>query len=299
MGHLSPDQSADLAGLVDRAHTDDDPFDEAARAALVRGSGQPGERFVALVARTPDGRPVGYAQVVQADGQGDWSLALAVDPPWRDGSQGLGQRLLNAARKEIPEEIREETGGHLAMWVGSGRSWLERLALDDGWESHRSLYRMQRPLPVGERSGLAVRAFRVGQDEDAWLAVNNRAFAGHPEQGDWTRADLDTHEAYDWFDPNGFLLFEDEGRLQGFCWTKLHHGTDPLIGEIYVIATDPAASGRGLGRRLVVAGLDHLAARGATVAMLYTESGNIPAVRLYVSLGFTVEGVRRLYRSRR
>ena len=55
-----------------------------------------------------------------------------------------------------------------------------------------------------------------------------------------------------------------------------------------MIAVDPDFVGRGLGRALTVAGLEHLAGRGLTVGMLYVEADNAPAVGLYESLGFTV-----------
>ncbi|MGO3090015.1 MAG: mycothiol synthase, partial [Galactobacter sp.] len=150
------------------------------------------------------------------------------------------------------------------------------------------------PLP----DSVSLDTFRVGVDESDWLAVNAAAFDFHPEQGRMTLADLQSREAEEWFDPQGFFLAHSaEGELLGFHWTKLTESTDGTVteGEVYAVGISPDAQGSGLGRSLTLAGLRHLAAAGAPKIVLYVEADNAPAVGLYTSLGFTVADSDVLY----
>jgi mycothiol synthase len=148
-------------------------------------------------------------------------------------------------------------------------------------------------------AGVTIRTFRPGADEEAWLAVNRRAFAHHPEQGSWTLADLRLRESEAWFDPAGFFLAERDGRLAGFHWTKVHpdggDGGGP-IGEVYVLGVDPGQQGGGLGRGLTLAGLVHLRRLGLADVMLYVDESNTAAVRMYTALGFTLWSTDAMYR---
>jgi mycothiol synthase len=195
----------------------------------------------------------------------------------------------------VVDTVRDEGGGLLRLWTRAGDPVAVGAGEALGFTFERELHQLRRPLPVEEPWDLAVRPFVVGQDEAAWLEVNNRAFSWHPEQGHWTLDDLRARFADRWFDPGGFLLHEADGRLAGFCWTKVHQELTPPLGEIYVIAVDPSAVGRGLGRSLTLAGLDHLHGVGIDIGMLYVDGTNDAGLRLYDHLGFTRHHTDRSY----
>jgi mycothiol synthase len=195
--------------------------------------------------------------------------------------------------------IAAEGGGPTYVWVHAPTTEDDAVARAAGLELGRDLHEMRVTLPLADQRtpDLPTRAFEPGADDDAWLAVNNRAFAWHPEQGGWTHEQLAERMREPWFDADDFRLHERDGRLAGFCWTKVHpHASDETPGEIYVIAVDPDFSGLGLGRALTVAGLRWLHdEHGITTGMLYVDASNTPAVHLYRDLGFTLHHVDRAY----
>jgi len=254
---------------------------EQQRDALERG----GPGWAGIVRWSPTGdRVLGYAGVLR-EGRG-WALEVVVD-----SDSAAAVALVHAAL----DVIAAAGGGAVQLWRSSPSDRSDREALDAGLRPARDVLEIRRPLPVGEPWTLDVRPFVPGRDEDAWIDVNNRAFAWHPEQGGWSIDDIRAREAEPWFDPDGFLLHERDGHLAGFCWTKVHVDHDPPLGEIYVIAVDPEYGGKGLGRALVLAGLDHLATRGLTVGMLYVDGDNTTARALYDRLGFSLDHIDRAY----
>lgn len=247
--------------------------------------------FAGFVARESiDGPLVGYAQLSR--GHNTWAVEVVVRPDHRSLRQAVGVELLSAALGEA----RRLGGGHVHLWVAKPTVDTDAMAEQGGLARGRDLYQMRLALPISdEHPRVKTRPFQPGVDEATWLEVNNRAFASHPEQGGWTLDTILEREAEPWFDQDGFLVHERDGRMAGSCWTKVHREGEPPMGEIYVISVDPDFQGLGLGRSLVLAGLDHLCALGMQVTMLYVDAGNDPAVSLYRSLGFEVDHVDRAY----
>jgi mycothiol synthase len=268
------------------------PLDEHQWLDLVHGGRHD---FAGLVAWEPGhDHPVGYAQVTHeelATHPATWAIEYVVNPHHRRPDLGIARTLLDAA----VGLVAEAGGGHVHMWVPKPTDASDILAAAIGLRRGRELCQLRRPLPIDETTPVEVRPFVPGEDEAAWLEVNNRAFHWHPEQGGWDLETLLSREEQPWFDPSGFLLHERDGKLAAFCWTKVHTHHDPPLGEVYVVAVDPGFRGLGLGRAMVVAGLDHLAGKGLTTAMLYVDSDNAGARRLYEELGFAVDHVDRAY----
>lgn len=291
----TPQEADQVRALVGAVAAADgvDAFAEPARrdiAALGGGGGRAGSRHLLV----HDGEDlVGYA-LLDLENPDDPVAELAVLPERR--RRGVGAAVVDAVVEESPGARFWAHGDH----PGAGR-----LAERVGRRRVRELWRMRRPAPGHEApplpelvvpAGVAIEPLRVGRDEDAVVAVNNRAFAWHPEQSGWTRADVAEIEAESWFDAAGVLLGWDTatGDLLGFHFTKVHEVSATVsepLGEVYVVGVDPAAQGRGLGRALTLAGLHHLAGRGLHTVVLYVEGDNAPAIATYRRLGFERDAV--------
>jgi len=242
-----------------------------------------------------DQRVVAYAQVTRLPADEVWVADLVIDPERVDQLVDIGGPLL--------ARTLEGSGRHTHYWVSEPTPAHLEIVARLGLLDHRLLHQMKRPLPLTDvppgLRGLRTRPFVVGRDEDALLELNRRAFAAHPDQGHMTRAQLEDRLAQPWFEPAGCLMHEVDGRLAGFCWTKLFAEYEPPLGEIHIIAVDPDFAGHGLGPRLVVAGLDHLAARGAGEGVLFVEGDNDGAFGMYQRLGFTVTRTDRAFATSR
>lgn len=213
-----------------------------------------------------------------------------------------GSDLLDFAGR-LRDEVVENGGGRTQLWVQNVSIGDDERLSQAGFRPYRDLWRLEVELPVEsaggseqlESKGYRVRPYSEG-DEEEFLRVNSRAFAWHPEQGRLASEGLHERMAEPWYDREGFLILETDGRMAGFCWTKVHD--DPPAGEIYAIAVDPDFAGRGLGLPLTHAGLEYLHhQRGMNSGMLYVESDNAPANRIYQKLGFRLGQVNRAYRA--
>lgn len=318
---LGPAETSEVFDLL-RAAADADGTEPVSEHVTLRLRYTPGAPAAHLLARS-GGVIVGYAHLDPTDAAGPVA-ELVVHPAYR--GRGLGEALVTATiavTDELAPSAPSATdatdagpGGpsRLRLWSHGDHTAAGALARSLGFRRSRVLWRMWRSLatpPPEPRfpPGVRPRAFRPGQDEPAWLALNRAAFADHPEQGRLTLADLRARMSEPWFSPEGFLLAErvGEGDLVGFHWTKTHPapsvpdrsgGDKPAvlervrrarepIGEVYALGVSPRAHGTGVGKALTLAGLHHMRDHGLDQAMLYVDEANVAAVALYAKLGFT------------
>src|ERR1039457_6445871 len=208
-GRISETESAAVLALVSAATEEDGvgPLSEHVMLHL-RYGGDPRARNLLLYSQR---ELAGYAHLDPTDPVEGPSGELVIHPVHR--GQGMGLELTRALVAEAGDQP-------LRLWAHGDLTAATRLATAAGFGRVRALWQMRRSLQA--RLGrpqladdLTIRTFDVGRDEDQWLAVNSKAFSRHPEQGAWTRVDLDQREREPWFDPDGFFLAGRGGEVVG------------------------------------------------------------------------------------
>jgi len=136
--------------------------------------------------------------------------------------------------------------------------------------------------PVTLPDGYAIRHSRPG-DEHAWCAVISAAFPEEPPATlqKWQNQ-IVAHRGYR--PEHVFFITDPAGRP---CATaSAMRGDRDEEGYIHWVAVDPAHAGRKLGLLASLQTLHCFAARGCTTATLVTNTFRLPAVRIYLRLGF-------------
>jgi len=147
-------------------------------------------------------------------------------------------------------------------------------------------------LPARIADGVRLRAFDPTAPDDGGAVVRLLTRA-YPELGGWYAEGFAVLRAAPWFRADDLLLAESTasssddatgGRLLALHWMKRR---SERVGEVYNLAVDPDAQGRGLGPLLLDVGLAHLAAAGCREVVLWADAANTRALALYRSRGFT------------
>jgi mycothiol synthase len=247
-----------------------------------------------------DNQVIAYAHLDKTDQVAGPSVELVIHPEHR--RSGIGSELLKSAIEICGQKMR--------LWSHGDLLAARLLAQSNNFIKVRTVIQMSKDLtevsPIN--TDYQIRSFLPDLDNQAWLTLNNQAFANHPEQGNWSEADLSIRVNEDWFDEKGFFVAQEKDQLIGFCWTKIHgghshthqadsdhHDHEP-IGEIYVMAVSKEYEGRSIGKALTITGLNYLKYQGLSSAMLYVDEENKKAVNLYKSLGFVESGKDVLYK---
>jgi mycothiol synthase len=166
---------------------------------------------------------------------------------------------------------------------------LKSLFLKHGYrreESHMLHMRknLDQPIPPGILPGGWIVRHVAGEDEfEQRVALHREVW--HPSKV--------TLEAYrrmrtvPGYTPElDLVAVSDDGTFASYCICWL----DPVskIGEFEPVGTRAAYRGKGLGKALMLAGLRRLKAAGMHTAIVYTNSSNEAARKLYESVGFEV-----------
>ena len=154
-----------------------------------------------------------------------------------------------------------------------------------------------------------IRPFREG-DLDAVVALSLRAWAPvfasiqremdpavyaalYP--GGWEASQAEAVRAACTDEGKRAFVAEREGALVGFVVTQRHQ----TLGEVHMVAVDPAFQGAGAGAALTAWGIEALRAEGVSVVMVETggDPGHAPARRLYERAGFRVLPIARYFKA--
>ena len=142
-----------------------------------------------------------------------------------------------------------------------------------------TIARVRRLADVQPPRGYVLRPFAPG-DQDSWAQV----LQGAGFASGWDRARVDRYLE----DPErreGSRVVSFGKRVASVCFAS-SEDLGPSVGVLDYVATDPKHQGKGLARCVCTAVLKFFSGVGYPAVILGTDDWRLPAIKLYLSLGF-------------
>lgn len=197
-------------------------------------------------------------------------------------------------------EVAHERGVCVNLRASARATHHYRVSLleQHGFTIDRYFYRMTRPLtePIPEAQfpvGFSVRHVNRDRDAEAWVAMFNESFVDHWNHHPVTIEQFMHETAEPDYNPElDRIAIAADGTFAAFCAGQIYKADNRRSGRnegwINVLGTRRGFRRLGLGRAMLLSGLQQLKAIGVETALLGVDSENPSgALRLYESVGFS------------
>lgn len=266
----------ELARIHNSIYRDDVVLSDRFRARLAVIQKSAGSIWTILL----DRKPVGYASVRPVPGlDGIYDLQGCIDPQHQ--RRGLGSRLLNYLLDDLKgSPVRQvshpvnDTGEPATRFLKSHGFFVEHEEVFLNLDVERRLSVTE--LPAGYTLQHFPRSDAISHLRDLY----DKVFFGVP----WYQPYVsDRQVAAELVDPSDILFLLHQHQPIGFLWI---HWSEFDQAEIEPLGILPAYQGGGLGRSLLLAGLEQIAQGGARQVSVGVWQENKAAMRFYERLGF-------------
>ncbi len=235
------------------------------------------------------GNIVGYVNVIPELKIGRVVLSCYIHP--RNRRKGLGRKLFECALHHARQ--LEARVAHTNIYQDNvvAKRFLSkcnfrfvRLYL----ELRMNLSNVQ--LPDTDQT-LICRQLRPGE-EDKLTQLQNRSFADTWGYNPNTVEEISYRTGLPSYSPTNIIVAYERDRPVAYIWLRADLDEKQVFneggrkGQIYMLGVDPDYRGRGIGKKVLLAGLYHLKSQGFQIIELTVDSKNKAACSLYRSVGF-------------
>ncbi|MDY6940162.1 MAG: GNAT family N-acetyltransferase [Cyanobacteriota bacterium] len=241
---------------------------------------------------------IGYARLWIPESGDDiaGSLWFCVRPHNRDGS--IESEMVDWAQAQI-REVARERGIRVKLHSECRDTQTERQAFLEGCGFTRVRYfftmarSLSEPIPTPKfPEGFRVQKSQVRQNTQAYVEMFNQSFIDHWDFSPLTVEELEYFSGKPTYRPElDLVAISPDGTFAAFCFAEIdpeeNQRYDRNEGVIEVLGTRRGFRQRGLGRAMLLSGLQGLREAGVETAKLGVDSQNPSgALRLYESVGF-------------